>query len=278
MNHEIFIRYFGHAYDLVDVCTNLVIANTIDAKVIQNNNRIEKVHTSRGGMEGWVIVSFIIGLDGKPRDIVPIDYSGKVRYINSTIRYVNNLIYSPVMVDGLVTTSQDSLFVPNTYSGIGNSENSVTPAFSREYQGAMDILANSTPDLPNVRKRIDELENDHTKNLNEHAMAAWLESVYYYEEQDFLEYMRQTYINGINISDEVNAQFMVELESKINSEELIRVFGKLTPLGWWIYQNNLKNFKLTSVNGKIDSVQIVEMYKLPPNTSQQFARAYQYSF
>lgn len=279
--------------------SSAVTGLTIPPIVIQNDNKTREVFASRGGMEGWAKVSFLVGVDGKPKDIVAFDYSGKERYIRSTVRYVNNLTYSPALVDGVPTISANSLFVPNKFSALGYSEDSVTPAFSEEYQQVMTILANPNPDLPAARSLIDELIDDHTKNLNEQAMAAWLESVYYYKAQDFLEYMRQTaitvelnaytpaiilarstvnlfdaqlhygyyyealatlekmkYIDGLDLSEEVMEQFLAQAEKKLDSDEALIVSAKLSPLGGWIYQNTLHKFKLTNVNGKIESVQM----------------------
>jgi hypothetical protein len=153
--------------------------------MIQNSNKSKEVFTSYWGMEGWAHVSFLVGVDGKPKDIVAIDFSGKERYIKSTFRYVNNLTYSPALVNGVPTISEKSLFVPHTISGLRYSVGSVTPIFSKEYQGAMDMLADTNANMSMVRVLIDDLKDDHTKNLIEHGLAAWLESAYYLGRKTF---------------------------------------------------------------------------------------------
>lgn len=276
-----------------------VTPQIIHSKMIQNSNKSKEVFTSYWGMEGWAHVSFLVGVDGKPKDIVAIDFSGKERYIKSTFRYVNNLTYSPALVNGVPTISEKSLFVPHTISGLRYSVGSVTPIFSKEYQGAMDMLADTNAEMSKVRVLIDDLKDDHTKNLIEHGLAAWLESAYYFREKDFLEYMRQSFISlelykytpvkilvkssvnlfegqlhygyyeeafktldkmrniqGINLSDETEAQFLAKLENKLNSNEPKKVIGKLSPLGGWIYQNKLQKFGFTNVMGNIESVEI----------------------
>ena len=130
-------------------------------------------------------------------------------------------------------------------------------------------------------------------------MAAYLESLYSYKNQNFLEYMRQSQIalnlheylplkmlsntvvnlfeaqlyygyfteaedtlwamkkiEGLNLSDELAEDFQNQLKNKINSNLPIKVKGKLTPLGSWIYYNNFQKFKITKVNGVIDSVEL----------------------
>jgi hypothetical protein len=114
-------------------------------------------------MEGWAHVSFLVGVDGKPKDIVPIDYSGNQRYIKSTIRYVNNLTYSPALVNGLPTISVRDVFVPHTISGLRYSVGSATPIFLKEYQVAMDMLADTNSDMSKVRILIDDLIVHNTK-------------------------------------------------------------------------------------------------------------------
>lgn len=164
------------------------------AKIIKNVNKVEETFTSRGGMEGWTRVSFIIDKDGTTKDIVVFDYSGKDRYVKKVTKYIRNLQYSPALVNNMPVASAQTLFVKHTYSEAGHSEGSVTPAFAKEYQATIDALSSPTADMLNIKKSIDNLVEDHTKNLNEHALAAWLKSIYYYKNENFLEYMRQSQI------------------------------------------------------------------------------------
>jgi hypothetical protein len=164
------------------------------AKIIKNANKVEDAFTSRGGMEGWTRVSFIIDKDGTTKDIVVFDYSGKDRYVTKATKLVKNLQYSPALINDKPVTSAQILFVKHTYSEAGHSEGSVTPAFAKEYQAIIDALTSPSANMPSIKISIDELVEDHTKNLNEHALAAWLKSIYYYKNEDFLEYMRQSQI------------------------------------------------------------------------------------
>jgi len=164
------------------------------AKLIKNANKVEDVFTSRGGMEGWTRVSFIVDKDGTTKDIVVFDYSGKDRYIKKATKLVKNLQYSPALIGNEPVTSAHILFVKHTYSEAGHSEGSVTPAFAKEYQTIIDALTSPSANMPSIKASIDDLVEDHTKNLNEHALAAWLKSIYYYKNEDFLEYMRQSQI------------------------------------------------------------------------------------
>lgn len=136
-------------------------------------------------MEGWTRVSFIIDKDGTTKDIVVFDYSGKDRYVKKVTKYIRNLQYSPALVNNKPVASAQTLFVKHTYSEAGHSEGSVTPAFAKEYQATIDALSSPTADMLNIKKSIDNLVEDHTKNLNEHALAAWLKSIYYYKNENF---------------------------------------------------------------------------------------------
>lgn len=273
-------------------------AEVIHSKIIQNDNKTEKVFASRGGMEGWAWASFLVGVDGKPKNIVVLDYSGKQRYIKNTHAYVNNLVYSPTTINGVPNVSEDSIFLKHTFSGSGYNVGNVTPAFIKEYQAAVDVL-NSSKNITNVRALIDNLKDDHTKNLHEHALAAWLESIYYYKTKDFLEYMRQSQItlelykylplkilsksvvnlfeaqlhygyyteaahtldsmnkiDGLNLPPQVANKFREQLKAKMTSNLPMKVKGKLSVLGAWIYNNNMQNFKLTEVSGTVDSIEV----------------------
>lgn len=65
--------------------------------------------------------------------------------------------------------------------------------FFEKYQEAIDVI-DSPKDIYKARILIDNLKDEPTKNLEEHALVAWLESIYYYKNQDFLEYIRQSQI------------------------------------------------------------------------------------
>lgn len=271
----------------------------IDAKVIDNDNQTEEAFTSRGGMEGWARVSFVIDDEGNTKDIVVFDHSGKDRYTAKTIRYINNLKYSPALVNGNPVSSTKNMFITHTYSEAGHSEASVTPAFAREYQAIMDSFANSAVNMTDIKVLIDKLVDDHTKNLNEHALAAWLKSIYYYKNQDFLEYMRQSQItvdlyqylpiavlakssvnlfesqlyfgyfsaakqtlvrmgniDGLNLSEQTQAEFLVLLQDKMASESAKVIKGKLTNLGAWSYDHQIPKFQIELTQGNINSVEL----------------------
>ena len=165
----------------------------VDAKLNENNNRTQSLHTSFGGMEGWAFASYVVDIEGKPKDIVITDYSGESRYIKQTKKYIERLSYSPATLNGVPSVSHKTLFLLHTIGGPYN-ENSVTPSFAEEYQVAINKLSSKNKNLEEIRELIDDLKDDHTKNLNEHALAAWLESIYYFSKKDFLEYMRQSKI------------------------------------------------------------------------------------
>ncbi|MEO9944619.1 energy transducer TonB [Paraglaciecola sp.] len=284
------------------ILSTYVFGNTtqfIAAKIIDNDNQTEEAFTSRGGMEGWAKVSFIIDEDGNTRDIVVFDNSGKDRYTTKTIRYIKNLKYAPARANDNPVSSAKNMFITHTYSEAGHSEASITPAFAREYQLIMDSFANSSANMNDVNQLIDKLVDDHTKNLNEHALAAWLKSIYYYKIQDFLEYMRQSQItvdlyqylpiailakssvnlfesqlyygyfseakqtlsrmgntDGLNLSEQTQAEFLGLLKDKMASESDKVIKGKLTHLGAWSYDHQIPKFQIKLTNGNIDSVEL----------------------
>jgi hypothetical protein len=280
------------------VLSHTAYSKIISPKIIQNDNRVKEVFTSRAGMEGWAWVSFLVDVDGKPKDIVVLDYSGKERYIKRTINYVKNLTFSPTLFNGVLVISEKNMFLPHTFSGVGYSAGTVTPVFLKKYQKAIDVI-NSPKDIYKARILIDNLKDDHTKNLEEHALVAWLESIYYYKNQDFLEYIRQSQITlklhkylplkilsravvnlfeaqlhygyyaeakqtlnsmremeGLKLSEQVAAKFHEQLKNKMEFNLPIQVKGKLTALGGWVYKNTMQKFKITQVNGIINSVEL----------------------
>lgn len=162
--------------------------------VKENSNASRKVRATRNGMEGWGHASFVIDAQGIPQNIVIFDYSGEDRYIKASERYIENLTYSPASIDGINTTSHEIIFIRHSISGEGVSGNSVTPKFLEEYQEIMNKMLGTNADLPNIEELIEDLKDDHTKNLNEQALMAWLESIYFYKIKDFQQHMRQSRI------------------------------------------------------------------------------------
>ena len=116
------------------VFSNSVYSEIVSPKIIQNDNKIKEIFTSRGGMEGWSWVSFMVGLDGTPSDIIVIDYSGQQRYIKSSVDYVKNLTFSPATVNGVPTIGERDICLPHSFSGSGYNVGKVTPVFARDYQ------------------------------------------------------------------------------------------------------------------------------------------------
>jgi hypothetical protein len=235
--------------------------------------------------------------DGKPTNVIVYDHSGNKDYIRKTIRYVSNLIYSPAKIDHQVAISQRSMFIKHTFSSADYIEGSVTPGFAKDYEAAKKML--STNDFAPARVLIDEMINDHTKNLNERAYAAWLQSMYFYKTQDYFEYLRQSEIafdlyeylplkvaskvsmnlvqaqvfmgyyyeaketvtkmsgiSGLNISEDVEKQFLRDLQSQIDTTNPVIVNGKLTLAGGWLYKNGQTKFSITLKQGVIDLVEV----------------------
>lgn len=50
--------------------------------------------------EGWVRVSFIVGVDGRPSDVFVEDSNGLRRFERAALRWVDGLRYRPTMLDG----------------------------------------------------------------------------------------------------------------------------------------------------------------------------------
>jgi TonB family protein len=52
------------------------------------------------GREGWVRVSFIVGVDGKPSDVVVEDSNGLWSFERAALGWIDGLRYRPAMLDG----------------------------------------------------------------------------------------------------------------------------------------------------------------------------------
>ena len=71
-------------------------ANFEPAKSIENlNSQSAKETPSYSRMEGWVFLSYMVGKEGLPQDIELIASSNSDKYLQSSIRYLNNFRFSP---------------------------------------------------------------------------------------------------------------------------------------------------------------------------------------
>lgn len=164
------------------------------AQLIDNVSSERRVTTSRAGLEGWTVSSYVIGLDGKPSDIVVVDYSGRDMYLEKAINYIDEHRYEPAKIDGEPVLSHKKMLVFHTISSPTYRDGTVSRGFAKEYAQALESLTQSD-DLARSRALIDALLEDHTKSLEEQAMASWVEAIYHYNAGDFLEYLRQLTIN-----------------------------------------------------------------------------------
>jgi hypothetical protein len=184
-------------------------------------------------------VSYIIDLEGKTKDIVVFDYSGRERYIKATKHYIENLRYSPASIDGIPSVSHETLFLRNTFGGVGYNQNSVSSGFIREYQEVMNELLKPDADLPQIEELIYDLKDDHTKNLKEHVLAAWLESLYFYKNKDFHQYMRQS-----SIVTSLHSYIPLELLSKA----IVNLYESELHYGYYLEAKETVR-KMSSISG-----------------------------
>lgn len=77
-----------------------LIDSVISAKAIKRNLPRYPVSYARKGREGWVQLSFVIGKDGKPFDVLVIDSEGGKRFESSAVKAVESWSYEPAMKNG----------------------------------------------------------------------------------------------------------------------------------------------------------------------------------
>lgn len=137
-------------------------------------------------VEEWAYFSYIVNTKGEPESIEVIDKSSYDKYLGSAIDYVENLRYSPATFKGKAVPSALTFFFRYDKSFHGNNNDGISRGFTRYYNEADNLIANGKADK--ATESLEILKEDHSKNITEQALSAWLYSNYFFQKQAWPEY------------------------------------------------------------------------------------------
>ena len=137
------------------------------------------------GVEGWVIVSYVVKPDGTVGDTIIEDSSGRKAFERATIDSVKEWRYEPATMNGepVERCHNKALFTFALEQG-KKDHRGAKKAFKNQYKRAIKLLEEG--ELEEVRSKIDEIAAKFTTNLYESSRLWILRAMLHEKEGDDL--------------------------------------------------------------------------------------------
>lgn len=154
-------------------------------KMLEDANTSEaKSGPGYGRLEGWATLYFMVSKEGGTEQVL-IETSDP-KYQSSAQSYLNLIKYAPAKVGDKLAYGQSYTPVDFTTAYFGNPNNGISPPYAKMYDQVFPMLLKG--EIENGEPLLQELLEDHTKNLTEQALSAWLKSIYYFHKKDWGNY------------------------------------------------------------------------------------------
>ncbi|WP_042145598.1 MULTISPECIES: energy transducer TonB [unclassified Pseudoalteromonas] len=155
------------------------------AKLIPKSHNVKEVpHATR--LEGWVYMSYIVDVDGKTKDIEILAYSTKGANLHHAYKRVESLRYEAALYKGKPVESAKTYLLKHTISFYGSNNEGISTGYRYGFNRVDKYL--QTKEFTKAKSELDQLNEDHSKNLTEQALTAWLYSNYYASQKDWSNY------------------------------------------------------------------------------------------
>ena len=157
------------------------------AEFLENrNSSIPQKTANMSRLEGWTLLSYFVGTDGRIKDVEVIDSSDEDKFAGKAIHHLDGYLYSPAKFEGNAVDSADVTLFRTDKSFQGSANDGISRGFKRYYNDADNFIL--AGEMSKAKASLDELIEDHTKNLTEQALAAWIQSLYYFKSQNWPAY------------------------------------------------------------------------------------------
>mgnify|MGYP000654160694 CR=1 FL=1 len=154
---------------------DLLIEEIIRGEPVERINPIYPRDAARRGQEGWVIVSYVIGKDGKVNSAVVDESSNGKVFNRATLRAIKQWEFEPTTVNGkAIEQCKNNVRMEFT---LGSDNKGARRTFIRKYNDAVEFIDNKS--YPEARELIDKLHKGGSWNLYEDAWLLSLEAEYY---------------------------------------------------------------------------------------------------
>ncbi|MBD1584728.1 hypothetical protein [Pseudoalteromonas sp. S16_S37] len=169
--------------------TSLVLSCNVKAEftapsLLENNNSKLPSRAKNGTRtEAWVRADFVVNESGKAEHIL-LEMSDP-NYYHDAKEYLSQLQYQSATFNGkpMKSAGQFTIKFHKIFSGVSND--GISSSYAKYFDITKAQVVNSDKQ---ASLSLDNLTNEHTKNLTEQAYSAWLNSVYYASVQDWQSY------------------------------------------------------------------------------------------
>jgi len=155
--------------------TDLLIEEIKHGAAITRGNLKFPIRAARRGQEGWVVVSYVIGKDGKVNSAVVDDSSNGKVFNKATLNAVNSWIFEPTTVNGKsIEQCKNKVRVDFHLPG---GKAGARRKFVSRYNKILSLI--DAKDFEAAKLSIDKLKRKGAWNLYEDAWLTSLEVTYY---------------------------------------------------------------------------------------------------
>jgi len=140
-----------------------------EAKALERVNPTYPKTAAKNGSEGWVLMSYVVDVEGNVQDPVVEDFEGDKGFKRSALRAIQNWKFSPAMKDGEPTEQcHSAVRFDFTMAGVSGASR----RFARSYKQAREKLA--AGDIEGAEALLVELSEKRASNRYENA---WMSSL-----------------------------------------------------------------------------------------------------
>jgi hypothetical protein len=159
----------------------------VPAKRVENSGlSLSGTTADMSRVEGWTVISYIVGLDGKPQHPIVVDTSQRGDFVEATLRYLNSLEFTPAMIKSQPVLSASILFMTHEKAFLEINNDGVSAGFRNTYSDADGLLAEQK--FAQAKPLLDDLADSYGRNLTEQALSAWLHSKYHARQKNWEAY------------------------------------------------------------------------------------------
>lgn len=226
-------------------------ADFVPPELIDNlNPKGPQATYNKSRIEGWTLMSYIIDDSGLPQHVVVVNSSNNGKYTKDSIRYLRNLRFAPATYSGKKTLSANTFLMKHDKSFYGSANDGITVGFSNRYDRANKFISEKKFD--SALEVLNDLRESNAKNLTEQALSAWLHSLYYYQQGNWLAY-RDNVLEANQLREHLPTKMAI-----ISTQNLLE---------WQIFQNEYSDAVST-----LDSMANIKGAKMDAATHKTMLR------
>ncbi|QCU74047.1 energy transducer TonB [Pseudoalteromonas distincta] len=238
----------------------------VPAEVINKNyDQLTNTSPRASRLEGINLSSYLVDENGQVSDIEIVATAGQKKYQREVMDYVSKLNYKSAKLNGETIPVAKTITVSSQNLHAGFSNDKASRGFFNDYEQASKLIDEKKYD--EAKSRINELENEHTKNTVEIVLLAWLKSQHSYFVQDwksFDQHINEAFLFRGNLPDQIQKRVIKNaLQWFISKQDYVRAYDAIDALG------NIESITFTQQNKEQLLAQVNDIYKSSGDIKQQ---------